>query len=343
MKVSHRRVIAACAVAVVAALLIWHFCSRKAGVTKDATSTQSAVRNQAVSAPAPDASTSPHSPITTPSEAEIEQRTERKWSSLFSTPIEIYGKVVDEIGGPIAGANVEIHINDNPAPNKSGTTYTKMTDEGGLFSLTGMHGIGFGLRASKGGYYTTKESTGSRNVTVPGKEDSPQPTKEQPIVLVLHKQGQAVPLIATKSGQIDVPKTGQPVIISLMSGRIGNGELHVASWVSDSNQHRFDWRYQLSVPGGGLIERTGQFDFEAPADGYQASAEFNMPATAQQWSVDGQKQYFVKLPDGRYARFLIRFYARQQRNFVVLESYINPTPGSRNLEFDPTRVIKPGS
>ena len=57
----------------------------------------------------------------------------------------------------------------------------------------------------------------------------------------------------------------------------------------------------------------------------------------------GEKDYFAKLPDGRYARFLIRFYPRQQRNFVVMESYVNPNPGDRNLEFDARKALKPGS
>jgi hypothetical protein len=51
------------------------------------------------------------------------------------------------------------------------------------------------------------------------------------------------------------------------------------------------------------------------------------------------KNYFAKLPDGRYARFSINLYPGD-RNFVVLESYVNPTPGNRNLEFDPKRVVR---
>jgi hypothetical protein len=51
------------------------------------------------------------------------------------------------------------------------------------------------------------------------------------------------------------------------------------------------------------------------------------------------KEYFAKLPDGRYARFSIKFYAGN-RNFIVFESYLNPKSGSRNLEFDPQKTVK---
>ena len=86
-------------------------------------------------------------------------------------------------------------------------------------------------------------------------------------------------------------------------------------------------------------ERKGQFDFEAPINNYQASIDVNMPVNSDQWSARPTKEYFAKLPDGRYARFSIKFYAGD-RNFIVFESYLNPKPGNRNLEFDPQKTVK---
>ena len=80
-------------------------------------------------------------------------------------------------------------------------------------------------------------------------------------------------------------------------------------------------------------------DFEAPNNGYQPAVEVNMSANAERWSSDVTKNYFVKLSDGRFGRFSISFYPRD-RNFVVIESYINPTPANRNLEFDPKKVVR---
>jgi hypothetical protein len=149
--------------------------------------------------------------------------------------------------------------------------------------------------------------------------------------------------LAAKTRQIEVPRTGQAVNISLVTGRAGEGELEIGSWVAGGEQRPFDWRYMLTIRGGGLIERTGEFDFEAPSDGYLATADINMPSTAPRWSSRAVKAYFAKLPDGRYARFSINFYPSQRRNFVVVESYVNPTPGDRNLEFDPKKILKPSS
>jgi hypothetical protein len=37
--------------------------------------------------------------------------------------------------------------------------------------------------------------------------------------------------------------------------------------------------------------------------------------------------------------FLLKFYA-DDRNFIFFESYLNPEPGSRNLEFHPQKTVK---
>lgn len=326
MKHSRRNIIIVCILAIIAGLMIWIYWLKKPEVPK-------LLLNYT---PNPSAFVS-NTNATIPSEEEIKQRDEQKWKEIFRTSIEIYGKVVDENGNPIPSAIVEININDRPFT--SGSNYTKTTDEKGLFSIFGVNGIAFSATASKKGYYTTDESIKKRNVVTPTKSDAPQSLKNRPIILVLRKQGNPLSLIFTSSRQFDVPKTGQPLSIDLTTGRTNQGHLQVASWIGNSSQQPFDWRYQLSILGGGLIERKGQFDFEAPSEGYQESIEINMPATAQRWSSDVNKDYFAKLPDGRYARFSINFYPGK-RNFIVLESYVNFTPGDRNLEYDPNKAVK---
>ena len=330
MKNGRRNLLAACVIAI-AGLLLWLYWHRKSETLKPLAVSQGNVTTSTSKKP------NTATPIVTPTETEVTQQKEQHLNALFLTPIAVYGKVVDEKGTPVAGAAVEIGINDSPI--RSGSDHTQTTNGEGLFSLTGVHGIAFSLRASKDGYYTTAESRGQRSVIVPSSDDVPQPSKGQPIVLIIRKMGETMPLFFASSRQIDVPRAGQPMAVDLATGRTGLGDLQVSSWLGDSKQARFDWRYQLSVPGGGLIERKGQFDFEAPADGYQPAIEISMAATAEKWSPDVTRTYFAKLPDGRYARFSINFYPGD-RNFVVLESYVNPTPGSRNLEFDPKHQVK---
>jgi Carboxypeptidase regulatory-like domain len=320
---------------VLVGVLLWVGWPHHNGLPRSATLNEGR-GNPNPSTPFPHTTTNVAAAVTT-NQAEIERRKEQEINAYYLTPIAVYGKVVDENASPISGATVEIGITDSPV--KTGSDYVQTTNGEGLFSLTDVRGIAFSVRASKDGYYTTAESRGQRNVIAPSNDDLPQPSKQQPIVLVLRKKGETVPLFFASSRQIDVPRNGQPVTVDLVTGRTGEGALRLTSWLGESKQPRFDWRYQLSIPGGGLIERKGEFDFEAPVDGYRSVTEINMPATAERWSSDVMKNYFAKLPDGRYARFSINLYPGD-RNFVVLESYVNPTPGNRNLEFDPKRVVR---
>jgi hypothetical protein len=99
---------------------------------------------------------------------------------------------------------------------------------------------------------------------------------------------------------------------------------------------QYDWHFQIVVPNGGLQPRTGdQFNFEAPTDGYQPSDKIDMTKTADQWRGGADREYFVKLADGRYARVKIGVAA--DGHFVEVTSYLNPTPGHTNLEYDPNQ------
>ena len=77
-------------------------------------------------------------------------------------------------------------------------------------------------------------------------------------MLVLRKQTQPVPLLVARSGQIDVPLTGQPTSIELPLDGKPKANCRVASWLGDGSQRPFDWRYRLSIASSGLIERKGR-------------------------------------------------------------------------------------
>lgn len=281
--------------------------------------------------PSTDQTVTPPQFAIAPSAADVTKRKEDTINAAFLTPITIFGAVLDEQRRPIADATVQIAINDSP--NRSGTEHVRLTGNDGTFSLVGARGISFSIRASKNGFYTIKESTAHRNVVTPALDDNPIPTREAPLILTLRTQGNPEPLLHVSSRQIDIASSGEAVSFDLVSGRVGGGQLQIVSRLGDTSSPRFDWSYQLSVPGGGLIERTEEFQFEAPAEGYSPTKHISMSSKEQNWSSDVAKEFFAKLPDGRYARFAINFYPGK-RNFVVLESYVNPNSGNRNLEFD---------
>lgn len=265
---------------------------------------------------------------------------------LFMTPIEFYGKVVDEKGYPVAGATARMSVADKPITD--GAKYTKTTDAKGLFSLTGLQGGAVSVNVTKEGYYTTAQSRGMIRFGKFRSNSDPQiPTAGSPTVFVLRKMGEIIPLVKIEKF-VKVPRNGSPIEISLETGRTvaaGQGDLKVEAWTKDQakdTEGHYEWKCRISVTGGGLIERKDSFAFEAPADGYQPFDEIVMPQNAERWNPQASRQYFVKLSDNHYARVEFEMVAGGD-HFFSITSYLNPTAGSRNLEYDPNQPVAAGN
>ncbi|MDE3084494.1 MAG: hypothetical protein KGJ37_04635, partial [Verrucomicrobiota bacterium] len=144
---------------------------------------------------------------------------------------------------------------------------------------------------------------------------------------------------------VTLPKNGSPVEVSLKTGKVvsaGAGDLKFECWTDDTTvdaKRHYSWRCRISVPEGGLIQRTAKLDFEAPEGGYQPSIEINMPIMSEPWYPDFEGEYFVKLRDGSYARAVISV-ATGGDHFATITSFLNPT-GSRNLEAGPDQMGNP--
>jgi hypothetical protein len=290
--------------------------------------------------PAPKALQSQQTPP--PATQPIEERRKtvvKEIQDVLAIQITFYGKVIDQNDVPVPDATINYGALDKF--DAHGSQYQGKSNVNGEFSINGIQGAVLRVGVQKQGYYKVdgKSSAAFAYGVGPDNTRSEPPTKGEPAVFVLQKMGVTEPLIKVGSRQVNIPKTGQPLGLDLSTGQTGYGNLQIESSLGNISRKPFDWRFRLSVPGGGLVERKGRFDFEAPASDYQESVEVKMPAIAEQWSLRVTKEYFAKLSDGRYARFSIRFYPGD-RNFVVIESYVNPTTGSRNLEFDPSKVVK---
>ncbi len=258
---------------------------------------------------------------------------QKKVDELYRTPIQFYGKVVDDAGKSIEGAHVKIMVAD--VPFSAGKRFDLTTDAMGLFSLSDVHGASVAVNVSKNGYASLDKSRGLFQVEeLRSANDPKMPAAGRPAIFVLQSMGKVEPLVKI-STFIPVPRTGQPVEINLSDGKVavaGQGSFRVQTWTNDQSQNaqgRYSWRCKVSVPGGGLIERNSAV-FEAPAEGYRDTDEINVPETAERWSSQAQRQYFVKLGNGQYARVQFEMTA-QGDHFFSIKSYLNPTTGARNL------------
>jgi hypothetical protein len=266
-------------------------------------------------------------------------------SAWIMTPIRFYGKVVDQNGNPVSDAKIVV----SPAQHPFGKDpeYERRSDADGLFSIDGTHGAVLQVTVLKEGYYSLPESWGDFTYAGPssGNEKPAHPDPNDPAIFVLRKMGQTEPLIVFHNRQVIASKTGEPVTVDLKSGAknaASDFNVQVQTWVNETPGRHFDWRYAVSVPNGGLQPRTGgEFQFEAPTDGYSPSDEVATSGTAIPWTSEASGDYFVTFNNGEYARISFKLYAGGG-NFFDLTSYLNPVPGHRNLEYNPNQAPAAG-
>lgn len=313
------------------------------------TQNQSADNSPPSSAPNGEATATP-----TPRELgqrEMDRRAEERRKEIvravtnsLSTPISFYGRIIDQHGDPVADADINFKATDNFMA--SGTGYQGKSDADGYFSLTHVKGAALGVGVRKKGYYQIYGQSNAYfayGVGVDSDRRAP-PTKDAPALFILHKMGETVPLFKLKK-DILISRKGDPVEVSLQSWKspeMGQGDIRVEAWTEDEDRNlkeRYNWRCRISVPGGGLVERIGEFNFEAPEEGYQPYMEISMSADAERWQPQGEKDYFIVLPNGSYGRLSFHMIAGGTHYFQF-ESHLNPSPGDRNLEADPDKLIE---
>jgi hypothetical protein len=69
----------------------------------------------------------------------------------FRTPIAFFGRVIDQHGDPVSGADVKLSANDNAFGGRP-SEYARRTDGDGRFLIEGIVGITLAVEVSKPGY-----------------------------------------------------------------------------------------------------------------------------------------------------------------------------------------------
>ena len=268
-------------------------------------------------------------------------------------------KVVDEAGVPIRGATVEIAYFVKPQPDQSIAFGKKIgiTGVDGVFSASEHStSIELDINALKEGFYPAGKVY---ELGFPSQYD---PVKWSPnLTLVLKGKGNQIPMYA-KSVNLGMPAFDKTAAFDLMAGDwvapYGKGASSDILFnahcdrVSDD-----DYDYKLVVgfpnPGDGVQEfAMSQSDkesllhspHEAPSDGYQPQwiqTEVRRPGQQVKSSRDTSRNYFFRIrtvldQNGKVESAL---YGKIYGDFLEFHYYLNPTPNSRNMEFDPKRDL----
>lgn len=258
---------------------------------------------------------------------------------LYLTPIAFYGRVVDQSGAPVSGARVDASANN--VPFGDGQKFDTVSGSSGEFAITGKHGRSLFVKVSKQKGKAASLGTFAYGGDLGNGIHSPSKTK--PVVFILRKAGILEPLIRRQNVRIPLSADGTMQAVSLRQSA-GTDHKIVLSCTSEgmpAEGGTFNWSFKLQAENGLIVERTGRFDFEAPASGYEQSFSVNMTKALplSEWKDQIEKSFFIVFEDNVSARVALEIHAGAEP-VVWFESYMNPKAGSRNLEAGPPRKIQ---
>jgi len=275
-------------------------------------------------------------PSTPPTPATTGSPRPNSIETLFETPFQFYGIVLDQNGKAVVGAKVDAAVMNNFA--EGGTPVSATSDAAGKFSIQS-HGASLHVNVSRSGYYQVdpggnlKPSSQGFDFGVDQGRGVHRSDPASPDVFHLRKAGNPVVLERFRTSS-KVPRDGSPVVVRL--SKTSNVTLRVRCRTIEDGKtptDPYDWRCEVDVQGGGIQDRTDETSFSAPDGGYAPSAVIDMPKSldVKMWHSDVTRNYWLRFPDNTFGRIEFRMIAGGD-HFAVIGGYRNPTANPRNLE-----------
>jgi len=285
-------------------------------------------------------------PVVHPAQRQTQGRKFGGLAALSASPIEFYGKVIDEGGKPLSGVEVIGSTGSTTGFMQQETrSYTTATDANGLFSFQGFRGDALIIELKKGGYNFASDQNRFHYSPIDPDKKRFVPDRERPVLFRMWKSIGAEPLINYYGRSVRISPDGTPVAIDLKKGAKTNGEgdlLVSVVWGPhrDPGSYAFDWSAKLEVPTGGILESTGDVMFLAPSEGYENSLEYHFSAHEKRG--DLKRTFYIRSRNGTvFSRVEISLQNNPIDGDVsaTLRVQLNPRSGSRNLEQSKTQVL----
>lgn len=275
---------------------------------------------------------------------------EHKWTVTL--------KVIDDTGQSVAGANAGVGFFYGPRTEQknNATSIDGLTDTNGLFVATHLAWGGLlSFVAEKNGYYTVRQS----QYDLGFKYD---PAKWNPtITLVLKRMIHPIPMYA-KWVNTHVPVLDKPVGFDLMAGDWvapnGKGkdtDILFNAHLDQRTENDFDYKLVVSFPNKGdgiqvftVPENEKGSDLrspqEAPEAGYEPQyikTQSQKPGEPAKYGLNEKLNLFFRVRTVLDEKGNVKsaLYGKIYGDFMYFRYYLNPTPNSRGVEFDPSKNL----
>lgn len=264
--------------------------------------------------------------------------------------IEFYGKVVDQYDSPLPGVKVTASVIFNSGEKSGVQEALTTTDADGVFSFTRMKGRTFDYHLEKVGYQTMPDGDAFDYTELVPEEKRHHPDPRNPVVLKMWKLESAEPLVHFERKYFPLPADGTPVQIDLSTGKqvATGGDLilavsHIVLPRRALPEPQFDWRARAEITGGGLIESKQRLMYLAPENGYVPTLAIDMPVSKTDWANTITRSFYARTRGNLFGRIEVYLNANQRGydpSYVMLQWWLNPKPGSRNLQVETNQLTQ---
>jgi hypothetical protein len=260
----------------------------------------------------------------------------------WKIPIDFYGKVVDQFGEPVPGADVECIwttvVGRNVTPRK-----TVLSGADGRFELRGERGKYVEVNVTKEGYIAVgKYARKSFEYAAFFDERFHVPDPANPVQFRLQKLIGAEPMYVFTSGARIKPG-GPPVSIDVTTGKpVPSGDISVSLGLGPTRSDKgTDYLITLrAAEGAGFVKAEGDFTFHAPENAYPSEMTVPFSVMKPSWSRQMKLHLYLRTRDNRYGVATFRMTLSRTPGPEDLDWVISFNPsGSRNLELDYRKLI----
>jgi hypothetical protein len=256
-------------------------------------------------------------------------------------PIEFYGKVVDQFGQPVAGANVIFQWTTviGPVTNPEKRTSTG-TD--GQFELKDVQGKVLAVSVDKIGFDRTDDWIQNFEYADFFHDNFYVPDPNNPVLFHLHKTMEAEPLyVFSPYGDISVG--GEPLVLNVEKGKVASqGDLAFSVTLgAETNRYGSDFIVAMQgLNGAGFVFSDEEFMSKAPESGYKNTFTVIHKVNVSHYSPEQKLRFYVRTGSGKYASVGVKISLWNNLKTSDFDAGIHFNPsGSRNLEFDQNKWI----
>jgi len=266
--------------------------------------------------------------------------------------VSFYGKVIDQHGEPVVGADVfgysDYYVESFDEQlefggGKRGRRNIEVkTDKDGLFVVESYQATDLNFTDIKKIGYHAKEKLPTGLIFGNSFSRRYSSDRSSPVIFPMWEKGDTEPLMKSRWRKSIIPD-GRVYTLDIETGQVvEGGDLQVsisADYDAVPDTNRYPWKLKVSSPGGVVIESNDAFLYQAPDSDYSESLSWKIEE-GKEWSRDLKRSLYVRLKSGVYAGVTIdakAYHTNEAR--IVVNSFINPS-GSRNLEYDPSKLIE---